>query len=91
LRKRFADTTSSLDKWILTIVVIRNIIFLLNFIPFIQILGLILLSGFLAIIQKLFGVELGMGGFGDFSLLAPAVFVLYIILLALRYSRTKNQ
>ena len=39
-RKKFANTPSSLDKWISTIIVIRNIIFLLNFIPLIQLLGL---------------------------------------------------
>ena len=39
-RKKFANTTSSLDKWILTAIVLRNIIFLLNFIPLIQLVGI---------------------------------------------------
>lgn len=38
--KRLASTKSGLDKWISMVIVIRNLIFLLNFIPFIQLLGL---------------------------------------------------
>ena len=38
--KKFADTTSNLDKGISVVVVIRNLLFLLNFIPLIQMLGL---------------------------------------------------
>ncbi|GEM_PF-1897752 len=40
-RKKFTDNTSNLDKGIFVVVVIRNLIFLLNFIPFIQILGFV--------------------------------------------------
>lgn len=92
-RKKFANTTSSLDKWISMIIVIRNLIFLLNFIPFIQLLGLALLGGFLAIIPGLFGSgSLGLGsGFGGLGLLVPAMVVIYIILIISRYSTTKNQ
>jgi len=93
-RKRFANTTSSLDKWISMIIVIRNLIFLLNFIPFIQLLGFALLGGFLAIISGLFGgggLGLGLGGLGGIGLLVPAVVVLYIFLIIGRYSATKNQ
>lgn len=43
LNKRFANSSSTLDKWIVTLVVIRNIVFVLNFIPFIQIGGAIAL------------------------------------------------
>jgi hypothetical protein len=43
-RKKFANTTSALDKWISMVVGIRNLIFLLNFIPFIQLLGLAALA-----------------------------------------------
>lgn len=39
LNKRFASSSSTLDKWLVTLVVIRDIVFVLNFIPFIQILG----------------------------------------------------
>jgi hypothetical protein len=39
-RKKFSNTISALDKWISVVIVIRNIIFLLNFIPLIQLLGL---------------------------------------------------
>ena len=93
-RKKFANTTSSLDKWISMIIVIRNLIFLLNFIPFIQLLGLALLGGFLAIIPGLFGGGGGLGlggGFGGVGLLVPAMVVIYIILIVSRYSATKNQ
>ena len=38
--KKFANTTFSIDKWISFVVVIRNLLFILNFIPFIQLLGL---------------------------------------------------
>jgi len=38
--KKFANSTSNLDNWIVVVVVIRNLIFLLNFIPFIQLVGL---------------------------------------------------
>jgi hypothetical protein len=41
--KMFAGSTSSLDKGILTLITIRNILFLLNFIPFIQLLGLLVI------------------------------------------------
>jgi hypothetical protein len=39
LNKRFAHSRSTLDAWITTLVVIRNIVFVLNFIPLIQIGG----------------------------------------------------
>ena len=41
-RKRFTNTKSSLDVWILVLIVLRNLICLLNFIPLIQILGAII-------------------------------------------------
>lgn len=91
--KKFANTTSSLDKWISMIIVIRNLIFLLNFIPFIQLLGLALLGGFLSIIPGLFGgggMGLGLGGSGGIGLLVPAMVVIYIILIIGRYSSTKK-
>lgn len=43
LNKRFAHSRSTLDAWITTLVVIRNIVFVLNFIPLIQIGGAIAL------------------------------------------------
>lgn len=39
--KKLSNTTSKLDGWIFTIIILRNIIFLLNFLPFIQLLGLV--------------------------------------------------
>lgn len=93
-RKKFANTTSSLDEWILMIIVIRNLIFLLNFIPFIQLLGLALLSGFLVIIPGFLGGGGGLGlggGSGGIGLLLPAMVVIYVILVVSRYSTTKNQ
>jgi len=41
--KKFANSKSALDPWISVIIVVRNLIFLLNFIPLIQLLGLMLL------------------------------------------------
>ena len=38
--KEFTNTTSGLDKGISLIIVLRNLLFLLNFIPLIQLLGL---------------------------------------------------
>ena len=38
--KKFADTSASVDKGISVVVVLRNLLFILNFIPFIQLLGL---------------------------------------------------
>ena len=42
LRRVFSNSHSSLDGWISALIVIRNVIVLLNFIPFIQILGMML-------------------------------------------------
>jgi hypothetical protein len=39
-KARFANTTSNLDPTIATLIGLRNFLFLLNFIPFIQLLGL---------------------------------------------------
>lgn len=38
-KNKFAYTKSALDPWILTLVIFRNCIFFLNFIPLIQVLG----------------------------------------------------
>jgi hypothetical protein len=87
-RKRFAGTTSHLDKWILRVIILRNIIFVLNFIPFIQLIGLYLLTGFISMIMSmaLFSGNVFYLGFGIFGLLAPVLLVSYIILIANRYS-----
>ena len=87
--KRFAGTQSSLDKWISAIVVIRNIIFLLNFIPLIQLLGVLLLGSLFYFFSGLFsGVnELhGLGFGGVYGLIVPILFAVYIILIIKRYS-----
>ena len=39
LKKRFKSSKSKLDRWILVMVVIRNVVFILNVIPFIQLFG----------------------------------------------------
>jgi len=39
LKKQFSNSKSKLDPWLLTLVAIRNIVFVLNFIPYIQIIG----------------------------------------------------
>ncbi len=39
LKARFANTQSKTDPWFLILIIIRNIVFGLNFIPFIQIIG----------------------------------------------------
>ena len=88
-RKRFANTTSFLDKWIFPIIVIRNVIFLLNFIPVMQLLGLALLGSFQTIIPGL--GELDFVDLGGFGLLVPTVLILYIYIIIRRYSSTKNQ
>lgn len=97
-RKRFANTKSVLDPWILGIIVVRNLIFLLNFIPLIQILGAMLLAGFfLAIIPAALsggsnGFGIGtLGGFGVMSLVTPGLLAIYIVLIASRFSVTKQQ
>ncbi|MDP3697017.1 MAG: hypothetical protein Q8R55_03210 [Candidatus Taylorbacteria bacterium] len=43
LNKRFAHSHSTLDAWITTLIVIRNIVFVLNFIPLIQLAGAVAL------------------------------------------------
>lgn len=96
--KKFADTKSALDPWISAIIVARNIIFVLNFIPLIQILGLALLGGVLAFIPAvLLGGSNGLGGIGSLgglgtmALLTPALLLLYVVLIAFRFSVTKQQ
>lgn len=44
LNKRFATSRSKLDTWLTSLIVIRNIVFVLNFIPFIQIGGAMALA-----------------------------------------------
>ena len=95
--KKFSDTKSALDPWISGIIVVRNLVFLLNFIPFIQILGMMLLGGFLAIIPSALmggsgGLGLGnVGGLGGTALIMPGLLIIYIILIAFRFSAAKHQ
>ena len=52
-KKQFANSTSGLDNGIMVVIALRNILFLLNFIPFIQLLGiagLVMVGWILAII-----------------------------------------
>lgn len=90
-RKRFSNTSSHLDKWILSVVVLRNIVFLLNFIPLIQLLGLGLLGGFASFISVLLsGRGFMFGGIGALAFIVPILTVTYIILIIRRYSTTKS-
>jgi hypothetical protein len=41
LAKKYSHSTSKLDTWFVTLTILRNIVFILNVIPFIQILGMI--------------------------------------------------
>lgn len=95
--KKFSDTKSALDPWISGIIVLRNLIFLLNFIPVIQILGMMLLAGFLSFIPAALlggsgGFGLGnLGGMGGLALITPGLLVVYVILIVFRFSATKRQ
>ncbi|MEK9176809.1 MAG: hypothetical protein AAB923_00780, partial [Patescibacteria group bacterium] len=79
LKKRFSASTSSLDKYILILVVIRNLVFLMNVIPVIQLLGFMALAGFISPILYLAQTSWTIGhidvfdGFGPLSVftLAP--------------------
>lgn len=42
LRKKFTNNIPTIDNWITFVIVVRNIIFFLNFIPLIQILGMLI-------------------------------------------------
>jgi hypothetical protein len=93
LRKRFANTRSSLDIWLMFIIVGRNIIFVLNFIPLIQIFGFLFLVGPLILLQSLAsgfsatGLPYVLGvGLTFWSLILS-----YIILLAKRNKIAKSQ
>ena len=90
-KKIFADTTSPLDPWIHTIIVARNIIFVLNFIPLIQALGLVLLGGFLVLFPSALGGMGVLGSFGSAGLIAPGLFLFYVILIVLRFMRGTRQ
>lgn len=90
-QKRFANTTSNLDIWISPIIVLRNIVFLLNFVPLIQMIGLGLLGGLISLMPAMLGGNgLGLGFFGFFGWAAPVILVVYIILIASRYLTTKS-
>src|SRR3989344_1875320 len=92
-RRKFANTTSVLDKWISIIIVLRNIVFILNFIPVIQLLGLAIIGGFVGLILTFFawffagggtnfGLDgFGLGGFGIFGMIAPIMLILCITLI----------
>jgi hypothetical protein len=95
--KKFSDTKSHLDPWISGIIVARNLIFLLNFVPFIQILGMALVAGFLVLIPSAllgggggFGLG-GLGGLGITALIMPGLLLAYIILIVFRFSAVKHQ
>jgi hypothetical protein len=44
--KKYAHTKSKLDLYILILIIIRNLVFILNYIPLIQLLGLAIWTGF---------------------------------------------
>ena len=96
--KKFSSTTSALDPWISGIIVVRNLIFVLNFVPFVQVLGAMLLAGFLAFIPAaLLGGSDGLGstvsfaGLGGIALITPGLLLVYIVLIALRFSGLKKR
>lgn len=47
-KKRFANSKSALDPWFVSLIIVRNIVIFLNFIPFIQLLGM-LIGGYVII------------------------------------------
>jgi hypothetical protein len=84
-KKRFSESHSQFDGWILALIVVRNIVFLLNFIPFIQILGgLILIS----VIYIPIGVLGGNFGVALLGLAVPAHLILYVTLLVKRHKNS---
>ncbi len=98
--RKFSDTQSHLDPWISRIIVARNVIFLLNFIPFIQMLGMVLVAGFSVLIPSAFlggSGEFGLGGLGSLgdleglALTMPGLLLAYIILIMLRFSSIKHR
>ena len=88
--KKFSSTRSALDPWISLVIVLRNLVFVLNFVPVIQVLGMLLLGGFLAIIPA-YSLGGGLGGdLGPVGLVGPGLFVIYGILITCRFSVSKN-
>ncbi|HTE49080.1 MAG TPA: hypothetical protein VK675_04190 [Candidatus Paceibacterota bacterium] len=91
LRKRFRDTRSNVDSYISFIIVLRNIIVLMNFIPGIQLLGLYLISGFLYIFNL--GRVFALGGISIYSLFplsGPLLIGIYMLLIIVRFNQTKK-
>lgn len=39
LKNKFANTKSALDPWLVALIIVRNCVFILNFIPLIQLIG----------------------------------------------------
>jgi len=86
-RKKFTYTNSAVDGWILLIIILRNIIFVLNFIPFIQLLGLMILGSALTLFYSGYA---GYGPLSIFSLITPGLLLAYIILIISRFAATKK-
>ena len=85
-RNKFLHNKSPLDGWLYVIILARNIIFILNFIPIIQLFGLMLLGGWVA------GSLFGGGGFifSIFSMVMPVLTLIYVALIIARFHQTKK-
>jgi hypothetical protein len=94
-KKKFSGTKSHLDPWISTIISVRNIIFLLNFIPFIQLLGMSLIGAFVMAVPSVILGGRGLSGAEGITLglalFFPAMMVAYIVLIVRRFSSIKKQ
>ncbi len=95
--KKFANTKSGLDPWIFAIIAVRNVVFVLNFIPLIQLLGIMLLGGLFVILEPLLmasGVfvdgDLSSFGSTPYALIMPGLLGLYIILIVARFATLKR-
>ncbi len=100
-RKRFTNTRSAIDPWIVAVIIIRNIVFVLNFIPLIQVIGLALLGGFLRnitglnIFSSLKDIVGGLNRFsslgsGVLTMIMPTLLLLYVALIMFRSQATKK-
>ena len=93
--RRFLETSSRLDIFIGLVIGLRNVAFLLNFIPVIQLLGLAIIAAPLSfgMLGATFG-RVGVSGMGGWYLLAAACWLLfamlYIILMIIRFKASKR-
>ena len=85
LRKSFGASSSPYDAWIYRLVTLRNIFFLINFIPLVQVFGLIVLQPLLVLIEAVTSIDMMVGGgFSPYALAIPVYLVLYFALIVAR-------